>query len=501
MTTVLFAIDNPAEQSLFREVIDTRNLDMDMIVPRDIREVDALIERGVIDIIVTDLSFRQGGFAEWLFLWQHPFILLADWSEYERVADMVQNQTSDFAIRDAELRHIRFLPLVIRKILNNQEAMQRHNLNLKMSEDRYRELVQAIPDIVYSLDAEGKFVFVNDAISRLGWTPIELIGQHFSTILDPEYVQRVSRRHVLASMSGVITGDDGAPKLFDERRRGERRTTDLEVKLRRKESPTEIETLFGAVIAYGEVNAVGFDSMGEDYGEPGSVGIIRDITARREATTQVKQSLQEKETLLAEIHHRVKNNLQVISSLLNLQAGGVIDPEAQQRFADAQMQIQSMALVHEHLYQSHDYGRVQLADYVESLCDHLFDSYAVPRERISLSIAIDPIEIGMRQAIPVALLLNELVSNSLKYAFPENAHGTVTISATTEPETTASGQHDLLRLSVTDDGVGLPTDFDIADSRTLGHTLVSGLASQLGSSIEIDGRHGTHFEIAFAIES
>lgn len=493
MITVLFAIDNETEQRLFREAISDRELDFEMVIPENVNHVDTLITEGAVDIIVTDLKFQNGGFADWLFLWQHPFVLLADWDEYHRLDEIIKDQTSDFAIRDKEYRHITFLPLVIKKVLNNLESIERHNLSLRMTEERYRELVQAIPDIVYSLDAEGRFVYLNESIRALGWDPVELIGKHFSELLEPELVEQVSREHVLKKMAGVETGPENAPKLFDERRTGDRRTRDLEVKLRRKNDGPLGELMYGSIISYGEVNAVGFSAFGNELGEPGSVGIIRDITERKTASRLLERSLHDKEVLLAEIHHRVKNNLQVISSLLNLHSGGIDDPTAIQRFADAQMQIQSMALVHEQLYHSESYSSVDIDRYVRSLCDHLYEAYAIPRERIKLDITVEPIPIAMQQAVPVALLLNELVSNSLKYAFPGDAHGTIHVAIRRLEGAT-------VELLVYDDGIGLPADFDIAASDTLGHTLVLGLSDQLGAKVTIEGDGGTRFALQFTLE-
>ncbi|MDA3950815.1 MAG: ATP-binding protein, partial [Spirochaeta sp.] len=223
------------------------------------------------------------------------------------------------------------------------------------------------------------------------------------------------------------------------------------------------------------------------------VGIIRDVTERKESTRLLQRSIHDKEVLLAEIHHRVKNNLQVISSLLNLQSGGVVDTTALKRFADAQMQIQSMALVHEQLYRSDDYSSVDINTYVQHLCDHLYDAYAVPRDRIGLDIRVDAIPIAMQQAVPVALLLNELISNSLKYAFPDGASGSIHIEI-------SRGFENTVNVEVYDDGVGLPPSFDIAASPTLGHTLVTGLSSQLGGNVTIDGTGGTRFSISFPLE-
>lgn len=494
MITVLFAIDDTTEQTLFRDVIKSKELEMQMVVPENVNQVDKLIADGAIDIIVTDLAFQNGGFAEWLYLWQHPFVLLADWTEYHRIDEIVKDQTSDFAIRDGDYRHITFLPLVIKKVLHNIESMERHNLSLKMTEQRYRELVHALPDIVYSLDAAGNFVYVNDSIRRLGWDPVELIGKHFSVLLEPEYVKKVSREHVLRKMNGVTTGPENAPKLFDERRTGDRRTRDLEVKLRRKDDGPIDHDVYGSVISYGEVNAVGFAPFSDEVGQPGSVGIIRDVTERKEASRLLEKSLHDKEVLLAEIHHRVKNNLQVISSLLNLQSAGIDDAVAIKRFADAQMQIQSMALVHEHLYRSDNYSTVDIDTYARSLCDHLFEAYAIPENTVSLEFAFEAIPVAMQQAVPVALLLNELISNSLKYAFPPGSTGTIHVTMARIDERN-------VQLEVYDDGVGLPADFDIAASDTLGHILVSGLSTQLNGEMEIDGSAGTRFTLRFPLET
>lgn len=494
MTTVLFAIDNVEEQDRFRRTINAQQLDIHMLVPDTVGDVDRMITTQGVDIIVTDFRFQKGGFAEWLYLWQHPFVLIADWNEYERVGRIVIDQTSDFVIRDSEGRYIDYLPLVIRKILNNKESIEQHNVNLRMTEERYRELVQALPDIIYTLDAEGKIVFINDSIRKLGWEPMDLIGQHFSVLLDPEYVDQVSRQVVLARYRGKTTGAVKAPKLFDERRTGDRRTADLEVKLRRKTSVPGSNELFGAVIAYGEVNAVGFQVFGDGLGEPGTVGIIRDITQRKESERIIRRSLREKETLLAEIHHRVKNNLQVISSLLNLQAGEVEDTSARERFGDAQMQIQSMALVHEHLYQSDDLGAVDVPLYIRSLCEQLWEVYAVSHNRIALELDIEPVAVDIAQAMPMALLLNELVTNSLKYAFPNGAKGTVSIVIRQVGEGCA-------QLTVRDDGVGMPADFDISVGTSLGQTLIQSLAMQLSGTLEMPQSGGATFSLTFPLNA
>lgn len=156
------------------------------------------------------------------------------------------------------------------------------------------------------------------------------------------------------------------------------------------------------------------------------------------------------------------------------------------------MQIQSMALVHEHLYQSGTFGSVDIQPYVESLCVQLFDVYAVDTSRIQLDMAVQSILVDMQKAMPVALILNELISNSIKYAFPNDASGVIRIRIETIDHTT-------VELEIQDDGVGLPEDFDIAGSHTLGHTLIHSLASQINGTIAVDGTEGTRFLLQFAI--
>lgn len=492
MAQVLFAIENSEEIALFRQTLQDRHLEWDVRVPESVRDADEIVKSGDADIIVTDFQFQNGGFAEWLFLWQHPYVVIADWDEYEKLRDVIVGQTSDFVIRDSELRHIRYLPLVVDKVLHTLESVQRHNTSLRMTEERYLELVNALPDIIYSLDSDGKFVYINNSVKNLGYDPVHLIGKHFSEILDQDCIAEVSRESVLDRYRGRVTGPDDAPKLFDERRTEDRRTQDLEVVLRPGNQVASTSRLYGAVISYGEVNATGFSLEKGGVDERGSVGIIRDITWRKETEQLLRRNLSEKETILAEIHHRVKNNLQVISSLLNLQSGAVTDKEALRRFADAQIQIQSMALVHEHLYQSESFSTVDIEQYVTGLCSNLFNAFAVSPDKITLKIHVEPIQVPMDQAMPIALLLNELVSNSIKYAFPGDATGTIQISFRSVDE-------DCAELVIADDGIGLPEISDTPTRSTLGHTLVYGLAAQLEGEAEFRSNDGTAFIMRFPV--
>lgn len=200
--------------------------------------------------------------------------------------------------------------------------------------------------------------------------------------------------------------------------------------------------------------------------------------------------LDEKEILLKEIHHRVKNNLQIISSLLNLQTRGIEDSDTLQNLRDSQTRIRSMALIHEKLYQSPSLASIDFGEYVKSLAFDLFQTYRGQSSGIQLEIKADEVLISLDQAVSCGLILNELMTNALKYAFPHGRSGTIWV----ELQTTAQ---QILMLRVTDDGVGLPPDFDIFHSKSLGLQLVNNLARQLNAEIEVADSSGTSFSISF----
>jgi two-component sensor histidine kinase len=193
--------------------------------------------------------------------------------------------------------------------------------------------------------------------------------------------------------------------------------------------------------------------------------------------------------LLKEIHHRVKNNLQIISSLLSLQSENINSENPARTFRESQDRIRSMALIHEKLYQSNDISRIDFAEYVRSLTAYLFRSY-ITGPGIEISIDIHDVSLGIDMAIPCGLIINELVSNSLKYAFPDRRPGEIDISL-------AQCDHEY-KLTVSDNGTGLPEGMDFRNTPSLGLQLVNTLVHQLEGNIVLDTSHGTRFVITFA---
>jgi two-component sensor histidine kinase len=216
----------------------------------------------------------------------------------------------------------------------------------------------------------------------------------------------------------------------------------------------------------------------------------QEIAERKQAEEQIKTSLKEKEVLLKEIHHRVKNNLQVISSLLYLQSKQIDNKKILGMFQESQHRVRSMALIHERLYQTEDLASVDFDEYLHQLASYLFRSYGATSNLIQLNISASHVSLGIDAAIPCGLIVNELVSNSLKHAFVQGQPGEILIEISVDRE----GQH---RLVIKDNGVGLPDRVNLDNTRSLGLQLVSTLVNQLEGSIKVERENGTRFEITF----
>ena len=222
-----------------------------------------------------------------------------------------------------------------------------------------------------------------------------------------------------------------------------------------------------------------------------AVSVSTNITELVTAEAKLKASLQEKEVLLKEIHHRVKNNLQVISSLLKLQSTYIDDEKTLSLFRDSQNRVRAMALIHERLYQSSDLAKIEAKEYIKTLVSNLVQSYSIDSNSIHLISQIDPIFLDVDTAVPCGLILNELLSNALKYAFPKGQAGTIHLEFISQPS-----QQYLIR--VQDNGVGLPEDFQSQEWETLGLQLVWNLTGQLDGEIQVNSsKEGTEFQICF----
>ena len=216
-----------------------------------------------------------------------------------------------------------------------------------------------------------------------------------------------------------------------------------------------------------------------------------DITDRRKAEDQIKRSLKEKEVLLQEVYHRVKNNLQIVSSLLRQQAATTEDAKARAVLEDSRDRIHSMALVHRQLYQSESLARVDMGRYIRNLASFLVPQQGSGSDEIRLELDVDRIEVDVATAIPAGLILNELLSNAMKYAYPQSPKGEVTVAFREVTPGTLS-------LTVQDSGVGIPAHVDLSEPQSLGLRLVRDLAQQLDGKLQIDNEEGTTVTLTFS---
>ena len=332
---------------------------------------------------------------------------------------------------------------------------------LRQSEERFRMAVECLDEGLLITDLDDVVLYVNSRISELtGYSQEEMIGRPaYELILPPDQWPDLQQRN---------------------QQRGQGHADRYEIEAIRKDgSRFWIET-----------NAMPYlDTSGEVIG---TLGAITDVTERKVAGQQLQQSLADKEVLLKEIHHRVKNNLQVISSLLDLQAQHFPDERIRAAFTDSQNRIRSMALIHERLYRSTDLARIDMGEYIQDLALSLFSSYSDDVRDIALQTDIAAIELDVDQAMPCGFIINELISNSLKYAFADGRKGVIAIEFSEEDE----GQ---LELVVRDNGVGLPPDFDYRQSPSLGLRLVHTLVQQLRGTLAVVGNAGAEFKMCFAI--
>lgn len=342
---------------------------------------------------------------------------------------------------------------------------------LKEADQRISDIINFFPDASFTIDADGRVISWNRAINQMTKVnPEEILGKGNYEYSIHFYGQR---RPMLIDM--INASDDEIKKQYPNyERQGKVLTAETDVIIR-----GEVRTAWIKVVPLE-------DSEGNYIG---AIEALRDVTSLRNAENKLKKSLYEKEMLLKEIHHRVKNNLMIISSLLNLQANYLKDQESIDIFKESQNRAQSMALIHQRLYQSDDLKSIGFKEYISTLARDLYQSYVNDPGRISLQLNIEDVDIDIDHAIPLGLILNEIITNSMKYGFPGDLAGKIFVDL--------RKNDDEYILIVGDDGVGIPSDIDLEKSSTLGMQLINGLTGQIGGEIELNRDNGTEFKITF----
>ena len=221
----------------------------------------------------------------------------------------------------------------------------------------------------------------------------------------------------------------------------------------------------------------------------GSIHIAHDITHRKEIEKKLEKALEEKNILMKEIYHRTKNNLIVISSLLNLQSSYIKDKNTKSIFKESQNRAKSMAMIHEKLYRSGDLEHLNFSEYIVNLSNDLYDTYTLDKNLIKLVLNIDDVTLNVDTSIPLALILNELLTNSLKHAFPNGMGGEIRVELKNYDEN--------YQLSVCDNGTGFPEDLDYHETNTLGMLIVNSLTDQIDGELNLERENGTKFTVTF----
>lgn len=344
---------------------------------------------------------------------------------------------------------------------NLARIVEEKTAKLTESESRWRSLTENSPDHIMTLDRDANILFINHAVKDL--KKAEVIGSSFYDYTLNEY-KPIARE----CFEGVLK--TGKPDKFESVYKSKDGTHHY------------FESHVGPIISPGNNEIIGLTVS------------FRDISDRKFAELRIRESLRENEILLKEIHHRVKNNMAIISSLLVLQADTFDDPDIVKALQDSQSRIRSMALVHEKLYQAKNLSKIDFPEYIKSLAMHISQLRDVNSNKASLVISAENIFLGIDKAIPCGLVINELLTNAFKYAFPGDKTGEIRIQMQLK-------DNQYYELVISDNGVGLPGHIDIRDPSTFGLHLVNLLNKQLAGKIEVNREKGTAFTIEFPAKS
>jgi PAS domain S-box-containing protein len=321
---------------------------------------------------------------------------------------------------------------------------------LRSSEALLRLVTDNLPAMIGYWDTDLRNRFANaDYLRWFGKTPEEIKGRRIDELLGPDLYEK-NRPFIDAALAG-----------------------------RRQDFDREIPGSDG-VVRYSQASYIPDTHTGR---MEGFFVLVTDVTDRVRGEQALAKALAEHETLLKEVYHRVKNNLQVVQSLLNLQSRSVHEASARDALQEMAQRVRAMALVHEQLYRSHSLSAVALQRYVEQLAHQIALGMDLGAGQVGLEVDVARMDIGIDAAVPLGLLLTELITNSYKHGFPQGRHGSITVSIRQQPEG--------VRIAVADDGAGLPADFDACRLRSIGLQLAAGLARQLGGELQFSSGPGT----------
>ena len=365
----------------------------------------------------------------------------------------------NYPLTDDIFRSFIFIAVGIVVVILSEEIEQK-DIKLRESQEKFRFVSDSAVDGIITTDNDGRLILFNPSLEHIfGYNIDEIKGKHVTMLMPDRFKQKFINNLERFKSTGHHEYDR---KTFES----------IGLKKNGTEFPFEI-----SIATWG--------SKDNKF----TTSIIRDVTERKKTEKMLQKSLHEKEILLKEIHHRVKNNLMIISSLLNLQSRYIKDEESKNIFKESQNRARSMALIHERLYQSTDLKRIDFGDYIRTLANDLYRTYVMDFNLIKLNIDLEDIMLDIDISIPLGLIVNELVTNSLKHAFPNGKSGKINIKF--------HKSDNKYILTVSDNGIGFPGDIDYENTDSLGLRLVTSLTEQIDGEIEFNNISGTSFRIIF----
>ncbi len=459
---VLLLEDNTQDVELIERELSKTGLIFSLVNVCTREDFARALESPNVDLILADYSLPQfDGMTALRMACQlvpHiPFVIVTGSVSEEVAVECMKAGAADYVLKERLFR----LGPAIKMVLERKQAWlekQQAERDLRESEARFRKMADAAPVLIWMAGREAKCTYFNlPWLTFTGRTLEQEVGEGWTEVIHP-----ADREQRMESYLSAFA----AQERFE-----------MEYRLRRADG------------TYRWVLDLGTPLFVQDGTFEGYIGSCVDITERKEAEEQLLASLKEKEVLLKEVHHRVKNNMQVIYSLFNLQANQSRVPEVRAVLKENQNRVRTLALVHEQLYRAKNLSRIDFGVYLNDLATNLMRSLC-SQGTVELVFDLQPVYLGVDVAIPCGLIVNEVLSNALKHAFPDGHRGSVEIGL----RKMETGE---ICLRVKDNGVGLPAGFDYRHAETLGLKLVGTLTHQLKGILSVKGENGTEIAIKF----
>ena len=499
---VLLIEDEEAHAELIRRGFKSYQQDFHLTFAGSLLDARNRINKNPPDLIIADWLLPDGKGIEIVPPDQEaitiPVIILTSHGNEELAVEMLKAGVVDYIVKSES--SFKELPHIAQRALrdwNNIVQRKRAEEKLRESEERYRILADAAHDAIYTLSPEGLVTYMNSCGAALMGIPLEkIVGLSLESLYHPDVAQELR-----ANLDTVISTK--RPVRFDTQFWHENpdQITWLDAQFVPQFGPDgSVFQVIGISRSItdrkqAELLLKRFNEELESQVRSRTIDLERlntllgnEVIQRTQAEESVRKSLHEREHLLREIHHRVKNNLQIILSLISLQSRNIKDQKLLETMREFQNRIMAMAHVHARMCRADDISRIDMSELCTFLTTSLFRSYKVDPRHIRLNVEMKDLPVTLESAIPLSLIINELISNSIKHAFPEGRTGEIIIAGHRKADT--------LVLSFRDTGIGMPEDFDwMRSTQSLGLRLVGSLVEQLDGTIELDRSAGTAFTI------